>query len=217
MSVGFDTWFNKSCPTTVFIVKNIAPKGKRIHLFQYPVENQQTRDLLSIPGVSEADIRHALLKGALKTKIVNGEVTITQSNIDLLQFDECQYDFLRSAGIIDGLAVEGTGGSTDGYSFPVVFRQAVALSGTYDESNRIFIIPNSEKFVNGNINVNGTSLSHSFKILIRHNGKGLIEGVDYVVAESVTGMGFDTVVFTSFAPKTIDYGTLVADYVVSIQ
>ncbi len=216
-NVGYDTWFRKSCPTTVFIVKNIARGGKRVRIFQYPINNGDTRDLLMIPGVSEADIRHSLLKGVLREKIVNGEITITESNIDLLQFDTCQYDFLRSAGIIDGLEVQGGGGS-DGYSFPVVFRQNVALVGTFNDVNRIFTVPNGEKFVNGSIVVPGSVvLNHEFRIIIRHNGRTLVESVDYILSESGGGgTGYDTIAFISLVPRARDEGTLVADYVIEI-
>lgn len=211
-AVGYDVWRTPECKT-VFVVKNICAKPKRVRIFSYPVEHQGTRDLMRINFLSEADIRNSLLKGELHEKIKNGELTIIESNIDLLQFDECQYDFLRSAGIVDGLKVAG--GASDGYSFPVVFRQAVPLIGTFDGVNRIFTIPNSEKFVNGSVATSNVFLNHEFRILIRHNGRGLVESTDFIVAESGgSGTGFDTIIFISLTPKPRDNGTLVADYVV---
>lgn len=112
-NVGYDTFFPKN-PSTRFIVKNIAPRNKTVRVFNYPILNGQTRDLLSIPGVSEADIRHSLLKGALLTKIKYKELIVTDSDIDLLQFNDENKLFLQSAGIIKGLEVTaGSGGSSD--------------------------------------------------------------------------------------------------------
>ena len=43
MSRHFHTWFPKA-PSTCFVVKNIAPFGKRIKIFNYPIVNGGTRD-----------------------------------------------------------------------------------------------------------------------------------------------------------------------------
>lgn len=109
MTVGLDTLFTKT-RTTKFVVKNIAPGNKRIQLFNYPINNGQTRDLLAIPAVSEADIRHSLLKGSLKIKLEAKEITIVESNINLLQFDTDQKSFLQTAGITQGLEISLPGG-----------------------------------------------------------------------------------------------------------
>ena len=101
MTVGFKTIFAKQVPT-VFKVKNIAPENKRIKIFTLPIKNGAVRDLMTIPHVSEADIRHSLLKGELLKKIQAREIIIEESNIDLLQFDEGQRDFLRNAGLTLG-------------------------------------------------------------------------------------------------------------------
>ncbi len=104
------TFFLKN-PSTRFVVKNTAPNRKRIKVFTYPINNGETRDLLMIPGISEADIRHSLLKGELLIKIRYGELIVVDSNIDLLQFDAPHKAFLQSAGITEGLEVIGAGGS----------------------------------------------------------------------------------------------------------
>ena len=75
MSVGFTTFFPRECPT-VFKVINIAPKNKRIKIFNLPIPNGQVRDLMLEQEVSEADIRHALLKGELHQKIKAGEIKV---------------------------------------------------------------------------------------------------------------------------------------------
>jgi len=110
---GFETFFPKRV-NTKFVVKNIAPGNKCIKLFMYPINNGGTRDLLMIPTVSEADIRHSLLKGSLLIKILAGEIEVVDSNIDILQFEPQQRQFLWDAGIRIGL---DCGGSGDGYQF----------------------------------------------------------------------------------------------------
>lgn len=92
-NVNNTTEFEKS--STYFIVKNIAPRGKTIQVFRYPILNQRTRDLLAIPYISEADIRHSLLKGELMMKIRNKEIEVVYSDIDLLQFNPDQRTFLQ--------------------------------------------------------------------------------------------------------------------------
>lgn len=205
-AVGFDTIFKKTCPT-VFVVKNIATNNKRIRIFRWPIKNGCERDLLKIPFVSEADIRHSLLKGELKIKLENDEIIITDSTIDLLQFDECQKAFLRSKGVIHGLEIECDQLACDGYGgeLPFVFKQGKQLIGTQDGSNRIFTTP--ESFIQGNYGNN------EFKILIKHNGRDLVETIDYIVSESGgVGSGYNTIIFTSFAPH--EDSVIRADYVV---
>lgn len=110
--VGYRTWETPH-PSTKFIVKNIAPGGKRIKLFNYPIENGRTRDLLRIPYVTEADIRGSLLKGSLLFKLRAEEIIVVDSDIDLLQFNDDQKLFLQQSGIVKGLEVTGGSGITD--------------------------------------------------------------------------------------------------------
>lgn len=198
MGNNFGTYFRKN-PTTKFIVKNIAPKNKRVKIFQFPIENGDTRDLLEIPGVSEADLRHSLLKGELLKKIKAEEIIVVDSDIDLLQFNEDQKAFLQEAGVIKGLEVEVLN------EIPFLFRQNVTLNGTKDGTNRTFTTP--EKFINGSY------LGQEFRIIIRFNGRGLEPNVDYTLIESGgAGTGYDTIVFISLIPEEID--RLIVDYVV---
>src|SRR5665213_3370860 len=88
-----------------FIVMNISPQIKTIRIFNYPINYTDTRDLLSIPGVAEQDIRASLLKGELCWKILARDIVIICSDIDLLQFNDAQRSFLQAAGIINGLEV----------------------------------------------------------------------------------------------------------------
>ena len=121
--VGFDAFFPKRV-NTKFVVRNIAPGNKCIHLFMCAINNGDTRDLLAIPTVSEADLRHSLLKGELLIKFLAHEVEVVESNIDLLQFEPEQKAFLESIGIVTGLEVEIPAQPPIGYSLEV------AKSGT---------------------------------------------------------------------------------------
>lgn len=205
MSVGFNTVFKKTCPT-VFKVINIAPEGKRIKIFNYPIKNGMERDLMEITFVSEADIRHSLLKGELNRKIKAGEIRVTDSNIDLLQFDECHKQFLIDAGIINGISVDGYSGP-GGVSY--LWRQQVELVGLKNGQNRVFSIPYGEKFIDGILNDN------EFHINIDHNGRRLLLDIDYILLESGGfGTGYDAVRFISFVPTPSS--KVIADYVVHV-
>ncbi len=201
MSVGFDTWFPLKSQCTEFVVQNIADPKKVVRVFNYPVYPHKSRNLLAISFVSEADIRHSLLKGELKVKFLAQELIVTSSNIDLLQFDSCQLSFLESIGITNGLQVSGGVGE-----LPVNFKQNVQLLGIKNNNNRIFTVPPPDKFINGIFKNN------EFKILIRHNGRGLEENVDYIVTESGgSGTGYDTIVLL-FSPTA--KSQLICDYVI---
>lgn len=96
---------------THFIVKNTSgnsttsPYQKTIKIFNYPILYGDTRDILQIPGVQEADIRAALLKGEIRHKLLNGDIAMVSSNIDLLQFSDKQRAFLQTMGITEGVQV----------------------------------------------------------------------------------------------------------------
>jgi hypothetical protein len=197
--VGFNTVFPKQCPT-VFKVRNIAPGNKRIKIFTLPIKNGAVRDLMAIPHVSEADIRHSLLKGELNIKLRSNEIIVTDSNIDLLQFDPCHKQFLIDSGITNGIEV--TGGITE---IPFLFKQGQPLIGDKNGVNPIFTTP--DKFIQG------TFGNNDFRILIMHNGRVLQETTDYILSESGgAGTGFDTVIFKCTFPD--ENSELVTDYVV---
>lgn len=96
--------FTPKSVSTVFVVRNIAPSPKDIKIFGQKIRWNQSHDLLTIPDISEADIRHSLLKGELKRKADAGEIRITSSTIDLTQYDGEQRTYLASIGITTGLA-----------------------------------------------------------------------------------------------------------------
>lgn len=96
---------------THFVVRNTtggsttSPYPKMVSIFNYPINHGDTRDLLQIPGVEESDIRASLLKGVLRHKLLNGDIQMVSSNIDLLQFSDKQRVFLQGYGITEGVQI----------------------------------------------------------------------------------------------------------------
>lgn len=183
-----------------FIVRNVTPdRNKTIKIFNYPINYNQSRDLLQIPGVGEADLRASLLKGELLHKILAKDIIIECSDIDLLQFNGTQKKFLQSAGIINGLQV----GSSN---LDVLRKEDIQLNGTVNDINTVFTIPS------------GTFIQNTtYKIIVYRNGVKQFYLDDYFVAESGgVGTGYDTVIFT-VAPTTTPSPTdvITADYYVS--
>lgn len=186
-----------------FIVMNTSPQIKTISIFTYPINYQQTRDLLQIPGVSEGDIRASLLKGELQHKIRARDITVVCSDIDLLQFNDAQKQFLIDAGINKGLQVDAVIST-----LPYLWREEKDLIGVRNDSNRVFFTP--EKFLNGPF-VTGDQ----FHIHIKHNGKDLYENIDYTIGESGgSGTGYDTINFISIVPNT--HSLLKATYAIKV-
>jgi hypothetical protein len=180
-----------------FVVRNITPdRQKTIKIFNYPILFQQTRDLLQIPGVSEQDLRASLLKGELRHKILAQDIVVVASDIDLLQFNDDQKQFLRDAGIINGLQV-----GVPQINF--LRKEDIQLIGVVNNSNTVYTIP-TDKFIQ----------DATFKIIVYKNGVKQVFLDDYFIAESGgPGTGYDTVIFT-IAPTTIPApdDILTADY-----
>ncbi len=195
------TLFRKA-PSTKFVVRNIAPNNKTVRIFNTPIRNRDVYDLLSVPDISEADIRHSLLKGELLIKFRNQELFVIDSDIDLLQFNDEHKAFLQSIGITKGLEVTGTGTAR-----AFLHKVGVALLGAKNDSNRMFTTP--DIFLNED--VGGDLLT----ISIFHDGNRLVEDDEYVLAESGgAGTGFDTAVLITFKPKP--KSTLIANYFTDI-
>ena len=102
-----DTFFKKDT-SIQFVVKNVSFPSKKLTIFNYPILPGQTRDLLSIPEISEEDIRHSLIKGTLAVKIRAKDLVVIHSDIDLLQFNDEQKSFLEEAGVDAGLEISGS-------------------------------------------------------------------------------------------------------------
>ncbi len=96
---------------THFVVKNTSggnpnsPYKKTVKIFNYPILWNDTRDILQIPGIQEADIRASLLKGEIRHKFLCGDIELVSSNIDLLQFSGKQRKFLQQFGFTEGVSV----------------------------------------------------------------------------------------------------------------
>jgi hypothetical protein len=191
---------HKKC--CAFVVRNVSRQYKTIHIFHYPINLGCTRDLLAIPGVAEDDIRASLLKGEIKHKFDCKDIELVYSDIDLLQFSECNRNWLISLGFTIGVQVGYD--ELDGYvqslfqtsgGIRYLWREEKNLIGICDCTNRVF--NTVEKFLNGTY-VTGDQ----FHIHIKHNGKDLYEGIDYLISESGgTGTGYDTITLISFTPN----------------
>lgn len=187
--------------STKFIVKNIAPGNKTIKIFRYPILNGQTRDLLMIPDVSEADIRHSLLKGELKVKLSDNvkEAVVVYSDIDLLQFNTDQKRFLQNVGIIKGLQVDYT-------NINVLKMEDIGLIGTVNGINSTFTTPFGYFIYDNN-----------YVITVYLNGVRQVFLDDYIIAENGgPGTGYNTIIFTN-PPQSIPPppDVIKADYYVS--
>lgn len=88
-----------------FVVKNISPQKKTIFIFNYPINLNETRDLLKIPGIYEAEIKSSLMKGTLRRKLLNQDIELVISNIDLLQFTDCGIQYLEGYGFTTGVTI----------------------------------------------------------------------------------------------------------------
>lgn len=180
-----------------FVVRNTTPyRNKTIRIFNYPILYNETRDLLSIPGVAEQDIRASLLKGEIKHKILSGDIVIECSDIDLLQFNSTHKSFLQAAGVVKGLQV-GAG------NLDVLHKEDIQLLGVIDNSNTVFAIPFGT-FIQNDI----------YKIIVYRNGVKQLYLDDYFIAESGgPGTGFNTCIF-SVAPNTVNgiVDVITADY-----
>jgi hypothetical protein len=182
-----------------FIVRNISPQNKTIMIFNYPINMGCTRDLLQIPGVSEGDIKSALMKGQIRNKFKVGDIELVFSNIDLLQFNDCGIQYLDGFGFTTGVLVAYE-------QLAVLEQQDVQLVGTVDGFNNVFTIPS------------GTWIqSPPYKIIVYLNGVKQVLNDDYMIAESNgPGTGYDTVIFTvPPEPTPLPPDIVTADYYIS--
>jgi hypothetical protein len=182
-----------------FVVLNTSPQVKTIKIFNYPILYHETRDLLQIPGVAEQDIRASLLKGELQHKIRAQDIVVVCSDIDLLQFNQSQKQFLQGAGVVNGLQVTGT-------QINVKRKEDIKLIGIVDGSNTVYFIPS------------GTFIQNTdYVIIVYKNGVKQSFLDDYFIAESGgPGTGYDTVVLV--VPPTVlpsPPDIITADYYIS--
>jgi hypothetical protein len=192
----------------------VSPQ-KTISIFNYPINAGQTRDLLKIPGIQEADIRASLLKGVIRHKFLCGDIELVSSNIDLLQFSTKQREFLFKFGFNRGVQIDGYQLSQNAIdyiqtqvtagSIGYLWREKIPLIGLKNGSNRMFFTP--DKFINGSY------LSNTFHITVEHNGKELYENIDFTIGESSgPGSGYDTLNLISMTPN--NHSLLYATYAI---
>lgn len=177
--MGMDSFAPGNKRYTGFVVRNVSPQNKTINIFNYPINMGQTRDLLSIPGVAEQDIRASLLKGEVRHKFLCEDIELVFSDIDLLQFSSSQREWLTSLGFSTGTQVKYS--ELDGYvqnligsggSFSTAnIRENVIMIGSIDGYNRVFYCPNGDQFINNN----------NVSIVLYWNGVRQLVNNDYLV------------------------------------
>jgi hypothetical protein len=186
-----------------FVVQNITGmpgnpnKPKCVEIFNYPIaENGGIRDLMKIPGVGSTDIKMSLEKGTIQYKLRAQEITILASDIDLLQFNQNQANFLYANGVTTGVQIDQS-------QLASLWQQDIELDGVVDGSNMVFTIPSGKFLVDG-----------THKIVVYINGVKQVYLTDYFIAESGgPGTGYDTVIMTIapiISPLPID--VITADY-----
>ena len=180
-----------------FVVQNIANPPKVVNIFNYPISpNGGTRDLLQIPGVSPQDINTSCLKGEIKHKLRAKEITIINSDINLVGFNINQANFLYNSGVIEGVQNQF---EQSLYSW----QQDIELLGSVDGFNLVFTIP-SGKFI----------FNNNYKVVVYKNGVKQLYLDDFFVAESGgVGTGYDTIIFSvAPAPVPSPPDVMTADY-----
>lgn len=191
-------------PKPVFIVRNITHlKGepKVIKIFNYPINPELPskgiqageRDLLQIPGIGVDSIETSLMSGILKSKILAKEIKIIKSSIELLQFDQQFLNFIKDAGATEGVELPDFNNSE--FVLTYLWRKSQKLIGIKNNINKIFYT--SEPFLNGL-----TPSNDALYIEIFHNGRRLIENINYTIGKSTPSLdGYDTITFTNITPS----------------
>lgn len=181
-----------------FVVKNLTT-NKQISIFQNPIPPGRERDLLAIEGIGEGEIRISLLKGEILYKLLAKEITIVESDVDLLQFNTNQRKFLLQSGITSGLVI--TSAQED-----VTYFINVLLDGVVDGINTVFTLPDEAKFL---------QVLNQYELILYYNGVRQLLTVDYTTSESGgVGTGFDTITFTDAPILGVTTSYITADYYV---
>lgn len=85
--------------TVTFVLKNNSSIGRSIKVFNTKVNPGGQIDVMDIPGVTEEDIRTAVLKGSLKSLLAGGSLVVLASTVNFNTSDPLQNGFLSSIGI----------------------------------------------------------------------------------------------------------------------
>lgn len=175
MTVGFNTFFTKIADVK-FIVKNITTKA--IKIMGQKIDQGKSYDLMSIPYVSEADIKHSILKGILRNKMNQGEILITDSNINLVQYNTEFIRFMQSNGLTTGVRDHFLDEIviTDLIELPTPINNVITLSDDnilYKIRGQVNLGVNRIVVTGGNIQVQGRG--PNFDALITLNSDPLLE------------------------------------------
>jgi hypothetical protein len=162
--MGDNAFAPYSSPNTFFVVMNVSPQIKTIKIFNYPILMNTTRDLMQIPGVSEADIRASLLKGELQHKLLSQDIVIMASDIDLTQYNTSQLNFLIAGGV-------NYGTSPTPYNQQYIKMEDITLQGIINGVNVIFTTPGDDFFVQDTL----------LKIIVYWNGVKQAFNDDYIL------------------------------------
>lgn len=177
-----------------FIVKNVSLQKKTIRIFINQIAYGQLKDLMQIPGVFESDIRNSLLKGELRQRLINKDIIIINSDVNLVQFNDEHLSFLHNNNIKNGTIITYKNEN-------VIHYENQTLIGIKNSINTTFKIANST-FIQNNI----------YNITVLFNGIRQVLTDDYIVAEgNGVGTGYDTIVLF-IAPEFDDI--IIANYYV---
>ena len=91
---------------STFIVKNNNLR-KTVKVMGINIAPGNSYNLMSLPGVTEADVKVSLLKGVLKRKLALGEISITSTDIDLSTLNDTQLSFLQNNSVNYGVLPTG--------------------------------------------------------------------------------------------------------------
>lgn len=82
-----------------FVVKNVASPSKVLSVFKTDIYPNGTLDLMKLNGISEEDIKTAILKGSLGRRLRAGTLTVTASTLNFAEVDPAYAAVLSGLGI----------------------------------------------------------------------------------------------------------------------
>lgn len=177
----------KSSNNVSFVVKNNSKK--KIRIFNYPVWPGQSRDLMKIPGIGEDDVRASLLKGQLQFMISVGQITVIQSDIDLIQFNAAQQTFLQNAGVSSAstdIGVDlGIVSSAQQSIYAAVSNWYLSLSGTATNSGTDALHPITP--AEWSRRLKGVNITAAGEVLVTYDAAGDPNGILHITCNIYNG------------------------------